>query len=394
MTPGTGPDLSACRAWRASVAFGGAHVGIIPAWNALTLLNPAAALIWDLLAETRDRAATAKGYALGRPDRAAAAQADVAACIDAWDARGLFRKPEPSKEDALLATLSPRMPPAGRPAAFDRVLDVAGVPARVEIDDPDLAAIAGDMLVDVPDTARTPQRHLRVAGDGGLWVLGIDARPSRAATDRVMARGQLVAELVRLAAGDHGWRATIHGAVLSGPAGAVFLAGASGAGKTTLAAGLIASGWRMLAEDIAAFGPGWTVCPMPFALSIKEGAVPLLLPAYPGLANARIHPLGARRVRYQGLGPRGRATTPERPRIILDVGYSADHGDGPAAVERLTAIETLELFLNEESYIDFERDDPEGFLDFVGATPGWRIRYGTRAAAESAILEALARTPG
>ncbi|MEZ5766838.1 MAG: hypothetical protein R3D80_03665 [Paracoccaceae bacterium] len=383
------PDLSACRLWRPSAALGAAWIGIIPAWNAVTLLNPSAAAIWDLLIETGDLAATIRAYAHRRPDRAAMAGADVAACLAAWAAQGMFDPPAPSDEARQLAAL-PSVP-APRPArpALRRTLLVAGRPMVLEIDDPTLAAVVADLTVDFPATDRAAEHVLTSTGPEGGWLLHLDGQPIRWAPHLPMARGQIVAELVRLAGGDRGWRATVHGAVLAGPSGAVFLAGESGAGKSTLSAGLVARGWTILAEDIAAFGEDWRVHPLPFALSIKDGAVAALAQDFPALPGARIHQLGPRRVRYQGLPAAARATRAETPRLILDVQYTAAMGDAPAALEPLTEIEALGLFMNEESYIGFDRDDTGDFLDFIARTPACRLRYGDIAAAERGIRARL-----
>lgn len=393
MTAAPAPDLSACNLWRPSIAFGGAHIGIIPAWNAVALLNPAAALIWDLLCKTCDADATATAYATECPERARQASADVTACISAWDAQGLFRAPAPSEETLLLQDIGAEPGRAGADVALRRVISVGDIPTLLEVEDPELANVVDGLLIDFSDTDAVPHRHLRASRPNGGWLLSIDGVPTRAAPNLVLARGQIVAELVRVAAGETGWRAIVHGAVLSGASGAIFLAGASGAGKSTLSAGLVARGWRILAEDLAAFGPGWTVCPLPFALSIKEGAVDALRAAYPDLAGATVHELGPRRIRYQSVPAPQRATEPERPRMIFEVCYSPDMGKAPATYERLTAIDALALFMNEESFIDFEREDSMGFLDLVEHTPAYRIRYGSTDMAAQCIADLMRSHP-
>lgn len=384
-------DLSACDLWRPSAALGGARVGIIPAWNAVTLLNPAAATIWDLLIDTRDARTTAGVYARRIPERADRAQADVAACLDAWNRQGFLRPPEPSQEAKLLETIRGDRPRRAGPAWFKRRLSIAGIPVRLEVEDPTLGAVVTDLLVDFTDTEQEPRHVLRATCTEGVWVLDIDGRPARVAPNLPQARGQIVAELVRIAGGDTGWRSTVHGAALTGPSGPVLLAGASGAGKSTLSAGLIARGWRILAEDLAAFGTGWAVCPLPFALSIKDGAVETLSRDFPDLRAARVHQLGPRTVRYQGLPAPARAQHRERPRMILDVHFSPEMNDTPAEMHPLSDIETLALFMNDESYIGFERDDTADFLDFIAHTPAYRIRYGTIAAADRSLRERLDR---
>lgn len=393
MTARDGPDLSACRHWRPSAPLGTAWVGLIPDWNAVSLLNPAAAAIWDLLIERRDRAATVAAYAKRHPARADFARADVDACLDAWQAQGFFQPPPVSEETTALealtrATYAPPRPRHPAPA-YRRTVLCGPVPVRVEVDDPTLAAVIAALLADFPETALPPRHVLRTTGPEDGWVMLEDGRPARLARNLAMARGQIVAELVRIAGADSGWRATIHGAVLSCDAGAVFLAGESGAGKSTLSAGLVARGWRLLAEDLAAFGDAWRVQPLPFALSIKDGAVDALAADFPGLATAPVHRLGPRNVRYQSLPVYARATDPETPGLFLEVRYSPELGTAPPVLDRLTEVEALGLFTNDESYIGFDRDDTGDFLDFIARTPAYRLRHGDTGAAERAIRECL-----
>lgn len=391
MTDERRPDLSVCRLWQKSTSLGDARIGIIPAWNAVTLLNPSAAGIWDLLIETGDAIAAARAYTDLVPARAATATADVMACIEAWARQGLFDPPPAPPEQSALDRLEAH--PVSRPGqpVFRRAFAISRTTVRLEIVDPTLAAVIEDLLVDFPETDVPPAHHLEAIGPAEGWYLLRDGAPVRFARSLVEARGQIVAELVRLAGGDAGWLATAHGAALVGSPGAVFLAGRSGAGKSTLSAGLVARGWAILAEDIAAFDADCAVSPMPFALSIKDGAVPALADAFPGLSRARVHTLGPRRVRYQDVPAPGRARRPERPGLILDVRYTPELGDGPARLRGLAPIETLGLFLNEESYVDFEHPDAARFLAFVEATPAFEIRYGRIAEAERAMCDRLDR---
>ncbi len=389
MTDETQFDLSACRHWQKSAALGTAWLGIIPAWNAVTALNPAAADIWDLLIETGEVGAAAARYARAWPDRADVAVKDVTTCLIAWERQGLLHAPEPSPEQRQIANMAAMPAPPPGAAGFRRTVSVAEVAVTVEIADPALADVIEDLLADFPDTAAPAARKLQSTGPKGGWYLYLDGAPARLAASFVEARGQIVAELVRLAAGADSWLATAHGAVLTGPSGAVFLAGSTGAGKSTLSAGLVALGWRLLAEDLAAFDAEVRVAPMPFALSIKEGAVAVLRDAFAQLARARAHQLGPRRVRYQGLPARSRATRAERPRLIVDVAYTPDLAPEDVVLSRLSPIEAFDLFMNEESFIDFAHDNARGFLDFVEQTPAYEIRYGSISAAERALRERL-----
>ena len=129
--------------------------------------------------------------------------------------------------------------------------------------------------------------------------------------------------------------------------------------------------------------------PMPFAFSFKSGSWSLLEGTFPRLASARTHRIGQREVRYQSLPSDARATRPVRPDLILDVRFRPDLPAARHVVRRLTPIETLQLFFNEESYIDFAADIGDSFLSFATQTPSFALHYGSSAAAHAAVTDCL-----
>lgn len=83
----------------------------------------------------------------------------------------------------------------------------------------------------------------------------------------------------------------LHGGIVVGAHGAVILAGNSAAGKSTTLAALVLSGFRVLADDLAAVSPGSgggvTVQPSVPHLALWQDAVARLGLADQGLARAR-----------------------------------------------------------------------------------------------------------
>jgi hypothetical protein len=70
----------------------------------------------------------------------------------------------------------------------------------------------------------------------------------------------------------------------------LLLPGASGRGKSTLVAGLAASGFAMLADDTTVVTDlDFTVRPLPCAIAVKAGAWDVLAPHYPELIDAPLH---------------------------------------------------------------------------------------------------------
>ncbi len=380
------PEIESCRFWRKSIAVEDGLIGLYPAWNAVVALNTAAAAVWDSLRETGNRDETVADYAIRVPDRAAMAQEDVDACVSLWRQAGLLRLP-PSPE-------GPRR--GGLPGvsgyetcALNICIDVLGQSVEISVQDPVLGAAMEDLLADFPRSAVSPGVRLAALGPSGGWRLCQDGFFHRAAADLVELRGVLVGEIIRMAAGTVPWRAVVHGAVLSKGGKTVLLTGQSGSGKSTLSAEMLARGWKLIAEDCAAFDAEMRVAPMPFAFSFKAGSWSVLAPAFPSVGAAQTHSIGQRRVRYQGVPAKLRATRSCRPDLLVDVRFREDLPEGVCDPVKLCAIESLQLFLNEESFVDFEADVDDRFLNFAIGTPAWRLRYGSSDAAIRFLGECL-----
>lgn len=75
-----------------------------------------------------------------------------------------------------------------------------------------------------------------------------------------------------------------HGALLLGASGRrLLLCGEPGAGKTTLALALAATGWRYGGDDIVRISPEAAAQGVPFAAAVKSGSLPMLREMWPEL---------------------------------------------------------------------------------------------------------------
>ncbi len=77
----------------------------------------------------------------------------------------------------------------------------------------------------------------------------------------------------------------VHAATLFADDRALLLFGRPGAGKTTLALGLVHAGFGFGGDDVALFRPGGLCRPLPFASAVKTGSMRLLKEQVPGLAQ-------------------------------------------------------------------------------------------------------------
>ena len=122
------------------------------------------------------------------------------------------------------------------------------------------------------------------------------------------------ASVWRLAVNRRRYFMEIHSAALVHGGRCVLLPAAPGSGKSTLAAALAASGFRYLSDEAALLEePDLRVRPVPLALTLKPGSVPLLEPWYPGLAALPVHQReDGKQVRYLEPPLRARLRDPDR----------------------------------------------------------------------------------
>ena len=82
------------------------------------------------------------------------------------------------------------------------------------------------------------------------------------------------------------WLGTFHASTIVKNDKAIMLIGDSGNGKSTLAAFLMASGYKVIADDLTPMlGSNQSLYAYPTSISIKEGAFPLLEPLYNDFKN-------------------------------------------------------------------------------------------------------------
>jgi len=374
----------AVSAWRKSFVFDGVRIGLVPPVNSVVALNDSAAAIWDLLIETRDPALTASLYRDSFPARTESADEDVKSCVALWQKLGLFHIASPCSVTPLQESIQP----SSHELSFCSTLDLGGTTISIEIEDPELAALFR-ILTQEFRAVEVSKTTLRATGSSRAWCLLMNGKLLRRANSLMLIRGLIVAEMLNTAAAALPAHAMIHGAALAHDGTGILLTGTSGAGKSTLAAVMVAKGWQLAAEDCAIFDGAMRIAPIPFALSVKSGSVSTLRRFFPDLDSAQVFRLGHRLVRYQPVPLSRRATTPIKPRMIVDVRYRTNLSPTEVISRPLSPLEALRLFLTEESRIDFEQDDGVTFLKFVEETPAYALEFGNAEAAEETLRNLL-----
>lgn len=178
---------------------------------------------------------------------------------------------------ALPLIESPSAVPAGGRITPSSVAAVRIGPARVRIafEHPALRHAAAQLLDALDASDGEPDFEVDVcASDGGATVRS--GRESVGVSDIGALPSVLHAALLRRAYFRPEVAIALHASAVSGPRGAALIAGASGAGKTTLATALTLEGLALVADEAGLIDRDWNIEPAAVWLALREPALSLL----------------------------------------------------------------------------------------------------------------------
>lgn len=173
-------------------------------------------------------------------------------------------------------------PSAGSPAALRRAFEIVGVPVEVSSSLPMVLDIVEKTYTafSVPSASQLGRYSLEVGErDGSIVISDSEGASVSAETppEATIAVLNLIVQRVVSELAIRGLHA-VHAASLATSRGGVIISGRSGAGKTTLAVGLLTRGLRILSDEFAVVGPGAeSVLPYRRSLHIRPGT-PELVP--------------------------------------------------------------------------------------------------------------------
>jgi len=243
-----------------------------PARQALFALNDMGGDIWRSLEDGLSPEAISSEIASRGGDRAQAVE-HVEAAVRQWECQGLVR-PAPT----WFSTSSR--------GHVSKVIAVPGCHVRIVY--PEAHAFP----------AATVFRHLEVREAVGDVVLKLVERGDRVHLFRnrhwilscfpdelaVVLKGQLLTEILERG----GYELAIHAAALIRDDRILLLCGGPGAGKTTLALGLLHAGFGFAGDDVTLLNSLGHGVGIPFASAVKAGALPILANYCPDLDTAPV----------------------------------------------------------------------------------------------------------
>lgn len=350
-------------------------------------LNQTAAQVWRALRDGAPEEAIVGALARTHGLDRAAVRGDLRAFVGAVRQAGLLAPGGADEGSAAAELRPPRQTPALHAAyrVGEVVVRVTCHPAEVAAAFAPLAAPA------LMPEGTFAQVRLALFRAGSAFVLTCDDRLVERLDTAPAARWAMVRQLVS-AGRRRPWLALLHAGAIALPAGCLLLCGDSGAGKSSLLAGLVHAGFPFMADDIVPLEEGsGLVWPVPLAISIKDGSWPAIGSLFPELTGAPIVRFGGRTMRY--FWPDARA-------VALDAGgYPASAvlfpryvKDAPATLTRLDAAQSLALLGEGGSVLPTTDAGLAEFLAWWGQLPAYQLCYGSLEAAVAAV-RALARGP-
>lgn len=348
--------------------------------RSLLVLNETASLVWQDLSSGLGVEDIAGQLADGFGISHALARHDVQAIVAAWQEAGLLGGRSDSAGEEASAPRLPR-----QPAAIARTYALCGRPIRFEFGDRALEAVIHPLFAPAEVENGEGRDSIGLFAFGDRYLVAVNGARPELQPDIEQALGSAIVHVLDLSYPEARWLAIVHAGAVAGSTGALVLPGTSGSGKSTLTAALVRAGLGYLSDDIAALDRrAGRVLPVPFAVSVKEGAWPVLRRAYPELAGLPVHTDDVRRWRYLDLAahraplagcPLGAIVFP-RYRVGAKTSFSP-----------VSPLDALEGLVQARCWISLERSDVEALLQLLSRLPVHRLEYGSHEDAVSACLE-------
>jgi hypothetical protein len=310
-------------------------------------LNPMAACIWSQLDGERDLDGVAEAVAETVSIAPAQARQFALDMLKAWRRIGLLRErgaAQPLKragdlaeEHATPATEEDLRIPVN-PAR--RRYEMLGTVFSLGFSSPALEALAAPALAHLRTDANPPgcrridlvetPAEIRAIHDG--YVIG---RCDSASGLAPLLHGLLGLLSIRT----YRYLLALHASGLERSGQALILAGRSGSGKTTMAAALTAGGWGYMSDDTILLLPDTLeAVAVPYSLTVKSGAWPVLRSRFPALDQLPIH-LRADHQRVRYLSPPRRDFASPLP--VRWIGFLHRPTGNASSIRRLDRIEGI-----------------------------------------------------
>lgn len=183
------------------------------------------------------------------------------------------------------------------------------------------------------------------------------------------------------------WIATFHASTVCNTEEAIMMIGASGNGKSTLSAVLMASGIDVLADDFTPLSAGNSeVYRYPSGISVKEGAFKMLETLYPDFDNYPLYVSTSKRVNIKYIPPNGSMDTSPVHLPCTKIVYVKYDPNAPSRLQKVSTEKILETLIP-ESWLSPLASNAELFLEWIKNLQCYELNYSDNAVAVSKFNE-------
>jgi hypothetical protein len=324
-----------------------------------------------------------------------AARCGISRALRSWHALGLI---DSARELAPGPVAGPAVArPAGRAPELDEVYLVGDRPVRVRSDDRVLAGVIAAACKSCRiGHADNPLATVDVIEQDGRFAVRADdavlARTEELADNRALARHRCLTALLETARPARRWLGILHASAVGADGRCVILCGERGAGKSTLAAALVAAGAEFVTDDYAPLEQAsWCVWPVPFAPGIKRGSWRTLRRRYPDLYARPVHKLAGLQIRYLDLDG-ARVASLNRGLPVAALVFPRYEAGAVLRRRRITPAEALANLCHARSLLDRQPDVLAETLRWVESVPAYRLSYGDLDSAIGRVWSLLGAT--
>jgi len=224
----------------------------------------------------------------------------------------------------------------------DLVIACSGAPVRLRCEEPILAGL----LEAVTASARHPdgggQTVVDVLYRDEIYTGWLDGQIKWSSSDRALARHWALRDAITASLKAAPPAAILHASGISLGGDGVVMAAFSGSGKTTLASGLIASGGKLISDDLLPLcADGECLAPLPFSISVKSGSWPIVGDLFPALQGSAIFGNRNLQIRYFWPGDAHAEKNPVPARLIVLPRWDREAKAGATALSPNDAVALL-----------------------------------------------------
>lgn len=372
----------ACQFWERAERFEGLWLGLRKDNKGIVALNDSGRILWDALGSERSLQEVVSRCELELATDRATVESALKDLLVQCEQFGLLQK---QVAQGRYRQLEPKMVPV-----FTDTIVVNGRAIRTSTNSAPFARLLAEVIAGFDRARAAPTDFVSVIerSDGQLTVAA-NGYCDQISPTMGHARAVVVNLLLQMGAGKDCLTARLHSACLIAPNGeCVVLCGDGGRGKSTLAYTLVRTGWQLVSEDIIPLDAELRAVPLPFPISIKRGAWPLVIANNPEFEGCDSYQFGERVVKYFPVERSKIASRPARPDIFVHVNWGEENS---YRAVRVTPMDTFTQYLSDESIFDFKKASFADLLTLLRDAKHISISYRKSADAISAIERALAK---